>query len=55
MIYTSTEGTQAKKRDDNVARAIHWEMAGKCGFDRTEKWYEHAPGCIAENEYFKMR
>ena len=26
-----------KKRHDNVARAIHWDLSGKCGFDRNGK------------------
>ena len=27
-----------KKRHDNVARAIHWDFSGKCGFDQNDKW-----------------
>ena len=26
-----------KKRHDNVARAVHWDLSGKCGFDRNGK------------------
>ena len=25
-----------KRRHDNVARAIHWDLSGKCGFGRNE-------------------
>ena len=27
-----------KKGHDNVARAIHWDLSGKCGFDWNDKW-----------------
>ena len=32
-----------KRRHDNVARIIHWELCGKYKLDRAEKWYEHMP------------
>ena len=39
-----------KKRQDNVARAIHWDLSGKCGFDGTIN------GTITSlGAYWKMR
>ena len=29
-----------KKRHDNVARAIHWDLRGKFGFHRNDNWYK---------------
>ena len=43
-----------KKRHDNVARAIHWDLSGKCGFDRNEKCYNHVPESVLENENYKL-
>ena len=43
-----------KKRYDNVARAIHWDLSGKCGFDRNDKWYSHVPESVLENENYKL-
>ena len=43
-----------KKRHDNVARAIHWDLSGKCGFDRNDKWYNHVPESVLENENYKL-
>ena len=43
-----------KRRHDNVARAIHWDPSGKCGFERKERWYEHVPESVLENEDYKL-
>ena len=43
-----------KKRHDNVARAIHWDLSGKCGFHRNDKWYNHVPESVLENENYKL-
>ena len=32
-----------KRRHDNVARVVHWDLLGKCGFRRVDKWFEHQP------------
>ena len=43
-----------KRRHDNVARAIHWDLAGKCGFERNESWYDHVPEIVlSENDDYK--
>ena len=43
-----------KKRHDNVARAIHWDLSGKCEFHRNDKWYNHVPESVQENENYKL-
>ena len=43
-----------KRRHDNVARKIHWELCVKHGFDCKEKWYEHEPEGAIENENVKI-
>ena len=43
-----------KKRHDNVAWAIHWDLSGKCGFHRNGKWYNHVPESVLENENYKL-
>ena len=37
-----------KKRHDNVARAVHWDLSEKYGFERSERWYDHVPDSILE-------
>ena len=43
-----------KRRHDNVATAIHWDLSGKCGFERKERWYENVPESVLENEDYKL-
>ena len=43
-----------KKRHDNVAKKIHWELCKKNGLEHKEKWYEHNPEGVAENEGVKV-
>ena len=43
-----------KKRHDNVAKTIHWDLAGKCGFHRNDKRYNHVPDSVLENKNYKI-
>ena len=43
-----------KRRHDNVARIVHWKLCGKYNLKRSEKWYEHAPEGVVENEDVKI-
>ena len=45
---------QYKTRHDNVARIVHWKLCGKYNLKRSEKWYEHAPEGVVENEEVKI-
>ena len=29
-------------------------VSGKCGFDRNDKWYNHVPESVLENENYKL-
>ena len=46
--------TEYKRRHDNIARLVHWKLCCKYGIDRSEKWYEHQPERVVENESFKI-
>ena len=43
-----------KKRYDNVARMIHWELCGVHGLDRADKWHEHQPQSVSETDKTKV-
>ena len=44
-----------KRRHHNVAKVVHWELAGKCGFQQTDKWFEHVPeGEVLDDEGYKI-
>ena len=33
---------------------VHWDFLGKCGFSRVDKWYEHQPETVLENNDYKL-
>ena len=39
-----------KRRHHNLGKIVHWKLAGKCNFEAGDKWYEHEPGSVLENE-----
>ena len=43
-----------KRRHDNVARIVHWKLCGLYNFKRSEKWYEHKPEGVLEDEHVKL-
>ena len=43
-----------KRRHDNVAKKVHWDLCKKNGLEYTEKWYEHVPEGAVENEKVKV-
>ena len=46
--------TEYKIRHDNVAKAVHWELCKKNGLDHVDKWYDHEPESVMENEECKI-
>ena len=43
-----------KRRHDNVAKKVHWDICKKNGLEHSEKWYEHAPEGAVENKEIKV-
>ena len=43
-----------KKRHDNVAKKVHWNICKKNVLEHSEKWYGHAPEGAVENEEIKV-
>ena len=43
-----------KRRHDNVARVVHWNLTGKCGFQRGDRWFEYVPESVLENDNYKL-
>ena len=41
-------------RHDRVVRMIHWELCRRYGFKCAEKWYDHIPEGVLENEKSKI-
>jgi hypothetical protein len=43
-----------KRRHDKVAANLHWHLSQKYGFDVCEKWYQHNPSAVIENDSAKI-
>ena len=43
--------TEYKHQHDNVASMIHWNIAHSYGLDVSNKWYEHKPEGVIENNH----
>ena len=45
---------ECKRRHDNLGKIVHWKLARKCNFEAGDKWYEHEPEHVLENEDYKI-
>ena len=43
-----------KRRHDNVAKEVHWDICKKNRLEHSEKWYEHVLEGAVENEQIKV-
>ena len=43
-----------KRRHDNVARIVYWEICKKYDLPRAEQWHNHKPEGVTENESIKV-
>ena len=43
-----------KRRQDNAAKKVHWNLCKKNRLEYTEKWYEHVPEGAVENDEVKL-
>ena len=41
-------------RHDNLGKMGHWKLARKCNFEARDKWYEHEPESVLENEDYEI-
>ena len=53
-VVTPSLRRQNIKRHDVVGRVIHWELCKECSFECCDKWYEHSPKSVEENEEVKL-
>ena len=42
------------RRHDNLGKIVHWQLAIKRNFETGDKWYEHEPESVLENEDYKI-
>ena len=54
ISHIVTECKEYKRRHDNVARIVHWKLCGKYNLKRSQKWCEHIPEVVVENDEVKI-
>ena len=37
-----------------MGKIVHWKLTRKCNFEAGDKWYEHEPESVLENEDYKI-
>ena len=42
------------ERHNSITSSIHWCLCGSCGFQRSDKWWQHQPEQVLENASFKL-
>ena len=52
MQEACPDGIQDQTR--SIAKAVHWELCKKNGLDHVDKWYDHEPESVMENEKCKI-
>ena len=52
--YSKLSQKEYKRKHDNLGERIHWKLARKCNFKAGDKWYEHEPESVLENEDYKI-
>ena len=45
---------QYKRRHENLGKIVHWKLVRKCNFEAGDKWYEHEPESVLQNEDLKI-
>ena len=43
-----------KRRHDNLGKIVYLKLARKCNFEAGDKWYEHEPKSVLQNEDYKI-
>ena len=43
-----------KRRYDNVAKKIHWDLCKRHEIEHQDKWYDHIPDSVVENDSVKL-
>ena len=43
-----------KRKHDTVAKLVHWKLCEKHNLERKEKWYEHCPKGVVEDDDVKL-
>jgi len=46
--------TLNNNNNDHVAKVAHWKLCEKYHLEQKDKWYEHTPNSVSENDEVKL-
>ena len=52
--YCKLAQKEYKRKHNNLGKIVLWKLARKCYFEARDKWYEHEPESVLENEDYKI-
>ena len=53
-MYFKLAQKECKRRHGNLVKIVHWKLTRKFNFEAGDKWYEHEPEVVLENEDHKI-
>ena len=54
LLPEEQKGCRKGSRGTNLGKIVHLKLARKCNFEAGDKWYEHEPESVLENEDYKI-
>ena len=54
IVSGCSKQQEYKRRHDYLGKIVHWKLARKGNFEAGDKWSEHEPESVLENEDYKM-
>ena len=45
---------ECKRRPDTIAKLVHWKLCEKHNLEGKEKWYEHCPDRVVEDDDIEL-
>ena len=52
--YKKLAQREYKRRHDTVSKLVHWKWCEKNDLERKEKWYEHCPNGVLEDDVIML-
>ena len=54
VVNLHRRSTRESMINSTLGKIVHWKLARKCNFEAGDKWYEHEPESVLENENYKI-
>ena len=54
FVFMLIFATLNNNNNDHVAKVAHWKLCEKYHLEQKDKWYEHTPNSVSENDEVKL-